>query len=131
MEQSYEVKRSERKKRKKKGRGRPSKRSKKEHDLGSRPPLSGRKEHEYRWPGVESVMKAYFLHSGERDHEMTFLQDNADMLKSQHASLNEEANNLSTQMTNLVQAKKHLHDEKKARRENLDRLNYFMQSFER
>jgi hypothetical protein len=33
-------------------------------DLGIRPPPLGRKEHEYRWPGVESVMKAYFLHSG-------------------------------------------------------------------
>ncbi|KXJ18463.1 genetic suppressor element 1 isoform X2 [Exaiptasia diaphana] len=100
-------------------------------DLVSRPPLSGRREHEYRWPGVESVMKSYFLHSGDRDHEVNFLRENADLLKSQHASLNEEANNLSTQMTNLVQAKKHLHDEKKACRENLDRLHYFMQSFKR
>jgi hypothetical protein len=32
---------------------------------------------------------------------------------------------------NLVQTKKHLHDEKKVCRENLDRLHYFMQSFQR
>lgn len=39
-----------------------------------------------------------FLHV-DRDHEVNFLRENADVLKSQHASLNEEANNLNTQMT--------------------------------
>ncbi|XP_032229439.1 uncharacterized protein LOC116613003 isoform X2 [Nematostella vectensis] len=85
----------------------------------------------YRWPGVEKVMKAYFLHNGERNMELSYLQDNANMLKSHNVSLNEEANALSSQMTNLAQTKRQLLEEKKVYRQDLDRLHYFMQSFQR
>lgn len=39
------------------------------------------------------------FHFVDRDHEVSYLRENADALKSQQASLNEEANNLNTQMT--------------------------------
>jgi hypothetical protein len=46
-----------------------------------------------------SSHKQFILFVLERDHELSFLQDNANKLKTQQASLNEEANNLNTQMT--------------------------------
>lgn len=73
-------------------------------------------------------MQSYYTHAAERSLEIGVLQDNADLLKTTNVSLSEEAQALNLQMTNLVQAKKKLLEEKSTLREGLDRLHYFIES---
>lgn len=82
----------------------------------------------FKWSGIEAVMQSYYTHAAERSLEIGVLQDNADLLKTTNVSLSEEAQALNLQMTNLVQAKKKLLEEKSTLREGLDRLHYFIES---
>lgn len=92
---------------------------------------SSRERDTYKWSGVEAVMQSYYIHAAERGVEICVLQDNAELLKSRNVSLNEEAQALSLQMTNLVQAKKELVEERNSLRQGLDRLHFFIESLKR
>lgn len=85
----------------------------------------------FQWPGVEAVMQAYYVHASENDIEKGVLSENSQALKSHNGKLSEQAQLLSMQMTNLVQMKRQLLESKRSLRADLDRLHFFVQSFQR
>lgn len=85
----------------------------------------------YKWAGIEAVMQSYLMHAAERGMEIGVLQDNAELLKSHNVSLHEEAQTLSLQITNLVQAKRDLVEERNTLRQGLDKLHFFIESLKR
>lgn len=66
----------------------------------------------HRWPGIEAVMEAYERYLSEQKLEQEVLSERCNYLRIQHQELNREAELISQRMSNLIQIKHQLDEER-------------------
>lgn len=76
----------------------------------------------FSWPGVDVLMESYARYNKERQMEKVLLGEREVNLRQQQECLQQEAQRLRLQMTELYQSKKSLDEERRNQQMTIDNL---------
>ncbi|XP_054717543.1 genetic suppressor element 1-like [Uloborus diversus] len=81
----------------------------------------------FNWPGLESVMEAFFRHQNEQSSEKIILTERCQLLRHTQEELKKEAESLSRRMSELLKRKREMDDERLNHQCAIDRLKQCLQ----